>query len=869
MCTLCQALNPSITNLDSHTDGTLSSGSIAGDVPQSDTGGDGSGLPTYSSAQIGDYLTNGYWEDTGRSARSYDVSTGDTITVNFSGLSSSARATAQDALDAWTAVSGLNFAQSSTAQITFTESRSGAYASSSTIGGRILSTTINIDDAWASYGDYYLQTYIHEIGHALGLGHSGDYNGSANFSRDAHFANDSWQTTVMSYFDQNENTNTNASRVFLATAMLGDIAAIQSIYGRPTNVRTGDTVYGDGENTGQFGMDLPSSHAVAIYDNGGTDHINLASRSADQRLDLRGETYSDLNGRVGNFSIAGDTIIENATTGSGDDHITGNDAANQLNGGAGDDTLLGGVGDDILTGGSGADTLTGGSGADRFVFTALSDAGDTITDLTLGDGDVIDVSALLAAIGYTGDDPEADGILSLEAATGGSYLVVDPDGAGGSAGTRLAFLEGRSATTPISSLLGSGGSAPADPEPTPEDPDPTPSGSVDTIHAVTDAFVTNWTEENSIIADTDGGTDTLDLTAVSHATRIYLDSSTTGRIYRSDIAVADGTEIENLLLGSGRDRGYGNDLENTIDGGADNDRLYGQGGDDTLLGGTGNDALYGGDGVDELDGGLGNDKLYGGDGDDILTEADGNDKLYGGAGDDVLTGGVGDDYLRGDDGADSLTGGVGNDKLYGRNGEDILTGGDGDDYLNGGYDADQLTGGNGMDRLSGDRGDDVLYGGNGKDRVKGGNDNDIVYGNDGDDRVCGDRGNDIVYGNAGNDRVEGGSGDDVLYGGAGVDLLKGGSGADRFVFETGDDFGDTIMDFRLNYGDRLDVSDLLEAAGVTVGEALEAGLFTMTIEGRGSWMSFDADGEGGAAAIQLAYLSRIDDPVELTADWFA
>ena len=44
------------------------------------------------------------------------------------------------------------------------------------------------------------------IGHAIGLVHAGEYNGSAHFGVDNLYGNDSWQMSIMSYFDQAENT---------------------------------------------------------------------------------------------------------------------------------------------------------------------------------------------------------------------------------------------------------------------------------------------------------------------------------------------------------------------------------------------------------------------------------------------------------------------------------------------------------------------------------------------------------------------------------------------------------------------------------------------------------------------------------------
>ena len=90
-----------------------------------------------------------------------------------------------------------------------------------------------------------------------------------------------------------------------------------------------------------------------------------------------------------------------------DDSITGNQAANVLNGGSGNDTLNGDLGNDILNGGFGNDNLigglgidilTGGAGNDAFIYTSIADSPsgfnrDVITDFELS-FDRIDLSAI-------------------------------------------------------------------------------------------------------------------------------------------------------------------------------------------------------------------------------------------------------------------------------------------------------------------------------------------------------------------------------------------------------------------------------------------------------------------------------------------
>ena len=104
---------------------------------------------------------------------------------------------------------------------------------------------------------------------------------------------------------------------------------------------------------------------LTLNDSGGYDTLNLRTDHQDQRVDLRPEGISDVYGLVGNLIIARDTVIENFIAGYGNDVVTGNSAANHLEGRLGNDTLDGLAGDDTLYGHSGADTLNGGDGDDH------------------------------------------------------------------------------------------------------------------------------------------------------------------------------------------------------------------------------------------------------------------------------------------------------------------------------------------------------------------------------------------------------------------------------------------------------------------------------------------------------------------------
>lgn len=232
-------------------------------------------------------------------------------------------------------------------------------------------------------GQYGFQTFIHEIGHALGLDHMGDYNGNGNWSPSSF--QDSVVLSIMSYFGPRYAAPNYSAEVMQAdwvaddgqtyspqTPMLNDIMAIQRIYGASTTTRLDNTVYGFsstvGGPTGAIYDFTQNAHPIlTLYDSGGNDTLDLSGWSTASRVDLRAGQFSSANSMTNNIAIAYNTTIENARTGAGNDTITGNDAANRLEGGAGNDELNGGEGDDTLVGGTGNDTIEGGGGNDTVV----------------------------------------------------------------------------------------------------------------------------------------------------------------------------------------------------------------------------------------------------------------------------------------------------------------------------------------------------------------------------------------------------------------------------------------------------------------------------------------------------------------------
>jgi Ca2+-binding RTX toxin-like protein len=183
------------------------------------------------------------------------------------------------------------------------------------------------------------------------------------------------------------------------------------------------------------------------------------------------------------------------------------------------------------------------------------------------------------------------------------------------------------------------------------------------------------------------------------------------------------------------------------------------------------------------------------------------------AGNDTITTGSGDDWIRTGDGNDIIDAGQGDDYVFAGDGNDIV-------YMSPGADIED--GGDGIDTLIlGDWAGD--YSGTlnletGANFAAGGSDNDAHKILNFENVTTQNSGDMTIYGTSVDNIITTGSGSDTVYAGVGNDTLTGNGGADTFVFIEGEAGTDTITDFDLTEGDKLDLSSY----GIVTEEAAEA-----------------------------------------------
>ena len=274
-------------------------------------------------------------------------------------------------------------------------------------------------------GDFAFWTFLHEIAHTLGLKHAHEDGVFGRVPVDL----DSMEfsvTTYRSFVGAAGARVENEPWGYAQSLMIGDIAALQHMYGANFSARAGPTTYRWDNKTGQafidgVGQGLPGGNRIfsTVWDGGGIDTYDFANYRTDLSVDLRPGHWSTLStgqlaylggfrlarGNVANALLYQDdprSLIENATGGNGDDRIVGNSADNHLIGRRGKDRLSGFEGADTLNGGQDNDVLRGGEGRDVFIFNTPPSAKrnrDAISDFDVRDDSIYLDNAVFRSLG--------------------------------------------------------------------------------------------------------------------------------------------------------------------------------------------------------------------------------------------------------------------------------------------------------------------------------------------------------------------------------------------------------------------------------------------------------------------------------------
>ncbi len=422
--------------------------------------------------------------------------------------------------------------------------------------------------------DYDWMTLWHETGHALGLKHPfNDGSGDPPFFLPRSVNSD--QYSIMSYTHSThyeyKDLSGHIHDVYPETYMPDDIAAIQAIYGANTTYNTGDDTY----DLSQY-----ADHVETIWDAGGNDTLDGSGLTTNETINLTPGGYSTINNDdhltqlteiSQNFAIAYGAVIENVTTGSGNDTVYDNSADNNIQTGAGNDTIwlstgndTVGAGDDndIIHAGAGNESIDGGNGTDTVFFAGASTG-------YVGDGSG---QNLMDTSGHTYTLLNDETLKFTDGTFNGATALADQTLTGGVLADKLYGGLGNdviSGGAGNDTLYGYSGD---------DTLDGGPGSDVMYGGAGNDTYFVDSTSDHCIdISGVNGGIDTV-ISSVTYTLGAYLENLT--------------------LTGSANINGTGNSLNNVIIGNSGNNLLNGSSGNDTLDAGTGLDTLTGGTGAD-------------------------------------------------------------------------------------------------------------------------------------------------------------------------------------------------------------------------------------------------------------------------------
>lgn len=495
------------------------------------------------------------------------------------------------------------------------------------------------------------------------------------------------------------------SNIAIAYGVTIEAAVTSATGGSILGNAASNSLYANGPSSlqGLGGSDYLYSSAGADTIDGGEDFDYVVFRETGAvRVDT---TTPGLN--TGAASGDAYVSIEGFVFGSGNDSFAGDDAGEHVYGSGGNDSLQGRGGEDFLWGGAGGDTLDGGDGFDAARYddaTAAVRASLTDPSVNTGfaQGDVyVSIEQLYLSnfadtgIGSSGGDylygldgaDELYGMGSDDRLYGGAGA----DRLDGGAGFDLAQYDYVATALRVSmSAPGFGtGDAAGDVFIEVEglvlglgndEGRGDASGNYLYGYLGNDSLYGEGGDDRLIGglgADLLNGGDGWDYAHYDEFSTDLVVSLANPAINTGAAAGDTFVMVENLVLGSANDIGYGD---------AGSNELYGYFGQDTLHGGDGDDRLIGGDGADAMNGGNGFDYAhYDEFGFAIRVDLSNPASNTGPAAGDTYSSiesiimGGGNDTVIGDAGANYLYGNDGNDRLDGRGGYDVLIGGPGAD----------------------------------------------------------------------------------------------------------------------------------------------------------------------------------------------
>lgn len=227
-------------------------------------------------------------------------------------------------------------------------------------------------------GDYTWQTLVHEIGHAIGLNHPGNYNAGESKNADAvgNFLSadeDAFFNSIMSYRQSAQDINA-------IWFMPYDMLTLRHLYGK--------TDFGAGNNTYTY-TDTSGTFVTNLTDDGGIDTLDFSAVTAGVVLNLTPGAYSSVGkiasgaNALANLTTSLDAMIEKAVGTALADTMLGNAANNSFTGGGGDDTLDGANGADtaVYAGARASYTVTRGAANVTITGGAGTEGTDTLTNV--------------------------------------------------------------------------------------------------------------------------------------------------------------------------------------------------------------------------------------------------------------------------------------------------------------------------------------------------------------------------------------------------------------------------------------------------------------------------------------------------------